>query len=95
MQSNIRYYLRVCTHCGKSVRCSRVINTQFRTGLNGNREDSRSVLPAEVTPACVWMEGNNIGAVIYSFNLNISPKMLYGVLECDSVVLQNYMLMVL
>ena len=36
-----------------------------------------------------------MGAVIYSFNLNISPKMSHGVLECDIVMLQNYMLMIL
>ena len=28
-------------------------------------------------------------------NLNISPKMSYGVFECDIVMLQNYMLMTL
>ena len=28
-------------------------------------------------------------------NLNISPKMLYGVLECDIVMLQNYMPIIL
>ena len=33
--------------------------------------------------------------IIYSFNLNISPKMPYGVVECDIVMLQNYMLMIL
>ena len=33
--------------------------------------------------------------MIYSFNLNISPKMSYGVLECDIVMLHNYMLIVL
>ena len=33
--------------------------------------------------------------VIYSFNLNISPKMSYGMLEWDIVMLQNYMLMIL
>ena len=33
--------------------------------------------------------------IIYSFNLNISPKISYGMLECDVVMLQNYMLMVL
>ena len=27
-----------------------------------------------------------MGVMIYSFNLNISPKMSYGVLECDNVV---------
>ena len=27
-----------------------------------------------------------MGVIIYSFNLNISPKMSYGVLECDIVV---------
>ena len=36
-----------------------------------------------------------MGVIIHSFNLNISPKMSYGVLECDSVMLQNYMLMTL
>ena len=39
--------------------------------------------------------GNNMGVIIHSFNLNISPKMSHGVLECDIVVLQNYMPMVL
>ena len=33
-----------------------------------------------------------MGVIIYSFNLNISPKMSHGVLECDTVMLQNYML---
>ena len=33
--------------------------------------------------------------IIHSFNLNISPKMSYGILEADFVRLQNYMLMVL
>ena len=37
----------------------------------------------------------NMGVIIYSFNLNASPKMSHGVLECDVVMLQNYMLMVL
>ena len=32
--------------------------------------------------------------IIYSFNLNISPKISDGVLECDIVMLQNYMLMI-
>ena len=36
-----------------------------------------------------------MGVIIYSFNLNISPKISYGVLECDFVILQNYMLMIL
>ena len=38
---------------------------------------------------------NNMGIIIYSFNSNISPKMSYGVLECDIVILKNYMLMIL
>ena len=33
--------------------------------------------------------------IIYSFKLNISPKISYSVLECDIVVLQNYTLMIL
>ena len=36
-----------------------------------------------------------MGVIIYSLYLNILPKMSYGVLECDIVVLQNYMLMIL
>ena len=30
-----------------------------------------------------------MGRVIYSFSLNISPKMSYSILECDIVKLQN------
>ena len=33
-----------------------------------------------------------MGVIIYSFNLNISPKMSYGVFEYD-IMLQNHMLM--
>ena len=36
-----------------------------------------------------------MGGIIYSFNLNISPKKSCGVLECDIVMLQDYMLMIL
>ena len=36
-----------------------------------------------------------MGVVVYSFNLNVSPKMSHGVLECDVVVSQNYTLMIL
>ena len=43
---------------------------------------------------CGWW-GDNMGVIIYHFNLNISPKMSYGVLKCDIVKLQNYMLMIL
>ena len=32
--------------------------------------------------------------ILYSFNLNISPNMSYSVLECDIVMLRNYMLMI-
>ena len=35
-----------------------------------------------------------MGVIIYSFNLNISPKMSYCVLESDIDMLQNYMLMI-
>ena len=35
-----------------------------------------------------------MGVIIDCFNLNISPKMSYGMLECD-VMLQNYMLIIL
>ena len=43
---------------------------------------------------CGW-ERNKMGVIIYSFHLNISPTMPYGVLECDVVMLQNHMLMIL
>ena len=33
-----------------------------------------------------------MGIIIYSFNLNIPPKVSCGVLECDIVMLQNSML---
>ena len=36
-----------------------------------------------------------MGVTIYSFNLNISPTMCYGVLEYDIVLLQNYVFMIL
>ena len=52
--------------------------------------------PAEVRPAWVWLVGyDNLGVIIYSFNLNISLKISYGVIECDIVRLQNYMVMIL
>ena len=36
-----------------------------------------------------------MSVMICSFNLNISPKMSYGVPECAIVMSQNYMLMIL
>ena len=36
-----------------------------------------------------------MGVIVYSFNLNFSPKMLYDVHECGGVMLQNYMLLIL
>ena len=36
-----------------------------------------------------------MGVIIYRFNLDISSKMSYGVLESDILTLQNYMLMIL
>ena len=38
---------------------------------------------------------NDMDVIIYSFNLNISPKMSHGVLKCDSIMLKNYMFMIL
>ena len=49
---------------------------------------------AAITPAWMWLVGY-MGGVIYSLNLNISPKMSYGVFECDIVMLQNYMVIIL
>ena len=34
-----------------------------------------------------------MGVIIYSFNMNILPKMSYVVFECDIAMLQNYMCM--
>ena len=36
-----------------------------------------------------------MGVILYSFNLNILPKLSYGVVKCDIVMLQNYMLIIL
>ena len=35
-----------------------------------------------------------MGVIIYNFNLKILPKISKGMLECDIVMLQNYMLMI-
>ena len=40
-------------------------------------------------------QGKNTGVIIYSFNLNIPPKMSSAVLEPDIVMSQNYMLLIL
>ena len=42
-------------------------------------------------PECGW-EGNDVGAMTYSFHVNGSPEMSCAVLECDVVMLQNYIL---
>ena len=50
---------------------------------------------AEAAPAGVWWAGYvNVSHKMGS-NLVISPKMSDDVLECDIVMLQNYMLMIL
>ena len=49
---------------------------------------------AEGLLECGW-QGKNMNVVIYRFNLKISPKMSYGMFECDIVMSQNDMLMVL
>lgn len=36
-----------------------------------------------------------MGVITYNFNLNISLKMLHGVLKCDNVILQNDTLLIL
>ena len=49
----------------------------------------------EVRLALAWLVGYvNVSHGMGS-NLNISPKLSHGVLECDNVMLQNYMLMIL
>ena len=45
---------------------------------------THSVRQKEGLRECGWL-GNNMGVIICSFNLNISPKMSFGVLECDIV----------
>ena len=65
----------------------------FRSGTQLRKGGSFSKIqgPAEVTPLCV------VGRVGVSHetdsNVTISPKMSYGVLQCDVVMLQNYMLL--
>ena len=49
---------------------------------------------AEATPRSVVGRGCDVSHEMDS-SLNISPKMSHGVLQCDSVTLQNYMLMIL
>ena len=50
---------------------------------------------AEVRLARVWLVACvNVSQQMGS-NLNNSPQMSYGALECDIVMLQNYMLMIL
>ena len=39
--------------------------------------------------------GDDMGVVMCSFHLNRSPKMSYGVLGCDVVMLQNHTLVIL
>ena len=51
--------------------------------------------PAEERLAWVWLVGWVKVSRELDSNVNISPKMAYGVLECDIVMLQNYMLMIL
>ena len=48
----------------------------------------------ERLPECGWQD-TDMGVIIYSFNLNISPKMSNGVFEYGTVMLQNDMLMIL
>ena len=50
---------------------------------------------AEVASACVWLVRYVNASRERDSNLNIPSKMSHGVLECDIVMLQNYMLMTL
>ena len=61
--------------------------------MGWNGQSTRS----DRSEACWSVAGGvmNMGVTMYSSNLNISPKMSYGVLECDIVMLQNYMLKIL
>ena len=36
------------------------------------------------------MVGRVMWVLIYGFNLTVSPEMSYGVLECDTVMLQRW-----
>ena len=49
----------------------------------------------EVRLALAWLVGYVNVSHEMDCNLNVSLKMSYGVLECDVVMLQNHMLMVL
>ena len=43
----------------------------------------------------MWVVGDMNVSHEMDANLNISPKMSYGTLECDIVMLQNYTIMIL
>ena len=51
--------------------------------------------PAEAWPARVWLAGYVNVVHEMDSNLSISPKMSCGVFECDMVMLQNHMLVIL
>ena len=61
-----------------------------RTG----KQRTRGVRQKSGLRECGW-EGNDMGLLIYSLGLKISPEVSHGVLECAIVMLQNYMLMIL
>ena len=74
----------------KKQRCSLVRCEEHKRGKEAHTGSGRS-------KACVsvgW-QGHHTGVIISSFNLNIAPTMSYGVLECDIVMLQNYMFLIL
>ena len=48
----------------------------------------------EGRPACGWLGGYGNVSHELDNHLNVSRGMSYGVLECDIVMLQNYMLMI-
>ena len=63
--------------------------------LKGNVQKRQKIQGlAEGLLECGW-PGNDTGAITYSFNSNTSPKMSYGVLASDIVMLQNYVPMIL
>ena len=52
-------------------------------------------MTAEVRLPSVWLVGYVNASHGIDSKFDISPKMLYGMFDCDTVMLQNYMLMTL
>ena len=69
-------------------------NISASSGHLGRHSDTYRVRQKEGLRECGG-SGDDMGVVMYSFRLNISPEMSQGVLGCDSILLQNHMRVIL